>query len=184
MKNTIGLVDGIAIHLVDDVWVLVADDQDLPSDARAILSLKRWRKGVLIEGAEVDSCGVLLGPDDELEELLPWIGRIPLVVLQFQSFHDGRAYSQANLLRTRYRFKGDLRAVGDVLRDQLALMRHCGFSSYIIREDKSVSDALKGLAGFDLIYARSVTNPEPLFRRRGAKSRTEGELSKAVADMN
>lgn len=64
-------------------------------------------------------------------------------------------------------FKGELRAVGEVLRDQLIHMRHCGFTSFAVRSDKSAKDALKGLAGFDMIYARSVTTPEPLFRRRG-----------------
>ncbi|TCK09141.1 DUF934 domain-containing protein [Marinobacterium mangrovicola] len=170
MNNTLGMIDGVATHLVDDDWVLVDDEQERATGGKAILSLERWKKRVLVEGEETDSCGVLLGPDDELEEVFPWIDRIPLIALQFPSFRDGRAYSQANLLRTRYKFKGDLRAVGDVLRDQLALMRHCGFSSFVVREDKSVADALKGLEGFDLIYAGSAANPEPLFRRRGPGS--------------
>lgn len=170
MNNTLGMIGGVATHLIDDDWMLVNDEQELPAGAKEILSLERWKKRLLVDGAHTDSCGVLLGPDDEPEEMFPWIDRVPLIALQFPSFRDGRAYSQANLLRTRYRFKGDLRAVGDVLRDQLALMRHCGFSSFAVREDKSVADALKGLEGFDLIYAGSAANPEPLFRRRGPSS--------------
>ena len=170
MKNTLGLGDGIATHLTDDEWVLVADRQDLPGEARKIVSLERWKKMMPMDRSEAHRYGVLLRPDDDPDGILPWIDRVPLIALQFPSFRDGRAYSQANLLRTRYQFKGDLRAVGDVLRDQLVLMRHCGFSSFVVREDKSAADALKGLAVFDLIYARSVTNPEPLYRRRGSKS--------------
>ncbi|WP_027951247.1 DUF934 domain-containing protein [Haliea salexigens] len=169
MNNILGLVDGIAAHIADDEWVLVTDEQQIPTAERAILPLQRWKKMVLLDETQAGQLGVLFGPDDEPEEIVPWVDGILMVVLQFQSFRDGRAYSQANLLRTRYQFKGDLRAVGDVLRDQLVLMRHCGFSSFAVREDKSVLDALKGLTGFDLIYARSVTNPEPLFRRRGLK---------------
>jgi uncharacterized protein (DUF934 family) len=110
--------------------------------------------------------GVWLGPDDELESLELWLHVLPLVALDFPSFRDGRAYSQAYLLRTRMGWKGELRAIGDVLRDQLSHMRQCGFDSFAIRADKSANDALKGLAGMSVLYGRSAIEPRPLFRRR------------------
>ncbi|MBV1788665.1 DUF934 domain-containing protein [Marinobacterium sp. D7] len=169
MNNTIGLINGVAHVLPEDPWCLVDDDQPLDSISSPIISFARWQS--LREKGDLDqlSCGVLLGPDDDPETVAPGLDTLPLIALEFPSFRDGRAYTQANLLRTRYGYKGDLRATGDVLRDQLGLMRHCGFSSFAVREDKSVLEALKGLFGFDMIYARSVTNPEPLFRRRSAK---------------
>jgi uncharacterized protein (DUF934 family) len=91
---------------------------------------------------------------------------VPLIALQFPIFRDGRAYTQAYVLRVRLGWQGELRAVGDVLRDQLSHMRQCGFNSFAIRADKSAADALKGLAGISVLYGRSVIQPSPLFRRR------------------
>jgi uncharacterized protein (DUF934 family) len=91
---------------------------------------------------------------------------VPLIALDFPSFRDGRAYSQAYLLRTRMGWQGELRAIGDVLRDQLSHMRQCGFDAFAVREDKSAEEALKGLAGTSVLYGRSVIEPRPLFRRR------------------
>jgi uncharacterized protein (DUF934 family) len=107
-----------------------------------------------------------LGPDDEVEHLQPWLATLPLIALDFPSFRDGRAYSQAYLLRTRLGWQGELRAIGDVLRDQLSHMRQCGFDAFALRADKSAEDALKGLAGMSVLYGRSAIEPRPLFRRR------------------
>lgn len=165
MKNTIGFLNGEAVHLGEDVWRLATSGQVIE---KGILTLPAWRSLAMSGDVDRTQYGVLLEPDDDPLVLQDSISLIPIIALQFPSFRDGRAYSQASLLRTRYHFQGDLRAIGDVLRDQLILMRHCGFSSFTVREDKSVADALKGLAGFDRIYARSVTQPEPRFRQRSS----------------
>ncbi|MEN0108472.1 MAG: DUF934 domain-containing protein [Pseudomonas sp.] len=109
---------------------------------------------------------LLLGPDDEVENLQPLLADVALIAIDFPSFRDGRGYSQAYLLRRRLGWTGELRAVGDVLRDQLSHMRQCGFDSFAVRADKSVEDALKGLAGMSVLYGRSAIEPRPLFRRR------------------
>ncbi|MFC6672752.1 DUF934 domain-containing protein [Marinobacterium aestuariivivens] len=163
MNNLIKFVNEEAMVVERDPWKIEDENDSAVADYR-ILSLARWQ--MLPDTARVGA-GVLLHPDDDPEVLLPWLDRIELIALTFPSFRDGRAYTQAYLLRARLGFEGDLRAVGDVLRDQLAAMRHCGFSSFAVRDDRSAEDALKGLAGFDQIYARSVLSPEPLFRRRG-----------------
>ncbi|NVK41535.1 MAG: DUF934 domain-containing protein [Oceanospirillaceae bacterium] len=164
MNNLIKIVEGEARVVERDPWE-IRDADDATVTDNSILPLDRWQ--ALTDGAKARAA-VLLDPDDDPEALLPWLDRIELIALAFPSFRDGRAYTQAVLLRSRLGFAGDLRAVGDVLRDQLAAMRHCGFSSFAVREDRSAEDALKGLRHFDQIYARSVLNPEPLFRRRGA----------------
>ncbi|MBL7250093.1 DUF934 domain-containing protein [Alloalcanivorax marinus] len=165
MNNTIGYLEGVATPLQDDPWYL---DEAGAGAPHAVLGWPRWQTRVEREGGDPSRLGVLLDPDQDPEVLRAEITRLPLIALRFPSFRDGRAYSQASLLRIRYGFLGDLRAVGDVLRDQLALMRHCGFSSFAVREDKSVTDALKGLADFERVYARSVAQPEPRFRRHSS----------------
>ncbi len=170
MINLIRLQEGRAQLVMDDPWRLVRGLED-PVPEAAILPLERWRElhdtGGL-QGREISLHGLLLQPDDEPETLLDWFPVLPLIAIDFPSFRDGRGYSQAYLLRTRLGWQGELRAVGDVLRDQLSHMRQCGFDSFAVREDKSVDDALKGLQGLSVQYGRSVIEPRPLFRRRQA----------------
>ncbi|VVM63747.1 hypothetical protein PS662_01439 [Pseudomonas fluorescens] len=159
MNNLLRLEAGVARIVSDDPWTLIRDAEAPRSTAPVILPMLIW-----LEGRQTE--GVWLGPDDEVESLKPWFAQLPLIALDFPSFRDGRAYSQAYLLRTRLGWTGELRAVGDVLRDQLSHMRQCGFDSFAVREDKSAEDALKGLAGMSVLYGRSVIEPRPLFRRR------------------
>jgi uncharacterized protein (DUF934 family) len=159
MNNLLRLEEGVARIVADDPWVLVRDQEGEMPAGSLILPLNRW----LLNPAQH---AVWLGPDDEVERLKPWFETLPLIALDFPSFRDGRGYSQAYLLRTRMGWTGELRAIGDVLRDQLSHMRQCGFDSFAVREDKSAEDALKGLAGMSVLYGRSVIEPRPLFRRR------------------
>jgi uncharacterized protein (DUF934 family) len=167
MNNLLMLCEGGARHVLDDQWTLIRDiEGELPAGP-LILPLARWRQiqeKDTLQGISVD--GVWIGPDDDLESLEMWLDVLPLIALDFPSFRDGRGYSQAYLLRTRLGWEGELRAIGDVLRDQLSHMRQCGFTSFAVREDKSSEDALKGLAGMSVLYGRSVIEPRPLFRRR------------------
>ncbi|MBZ9784007.1 DUF934 domain-containing protein [Pseudomonas sp. REP124] len=159
MNNLLRLEAGVARIDAEDSWTLVRDLEAPLSGAALILPLAKW-----LENPQQQA--VWLGPDDEVESLKPWLEQLTLIALDFPSFRDGRAYSQAYLLRTRLGWTGELRAIGDVLRDQLSHMRQCGFDSFAVREDKSAEDALKGLAGMSVLYGRSVIEPRPLFRRR------------------
>lgn len=169
MKNLIRLVEGQARIVHDDPWQLVRDD--VPQAAGAlILPLAHWQArqdAEVLAGNRLSLQGVLLQPDDDPEALAEWLEVLPLVAIDFPSFLDGRGYSQAYLLRVRRGWCGEVRAVGEVLRDQLAHMRQCGFDAFAVREDKSAEDALKGLAGMSVLYGRSAIEPRPLFRRRG-----------------
>lgn len=161
MKNLIRLRDGMAEVAADDPWELLREvPEDLP-EGRLILPLKRWL--ALESGA---GFGVCLTPEEDPEDLIWRLKEPALIAIDFPSFRDGRGYSLAYLLRSRLGWRGELRAVGDVLRDQLAHLRQCGFDAFAVREDKSVEDALKGLAGLSVLYGRSVIEPRPLFRRR------------------
>lgn len=172
MKKIISLENGIAKIHADDPWVFVENEEDLAqyqTTKNLILPIRLWetmRAAEVSQGHESSLNGIWLSPDDNEESLKPWLNVLPLIALQFPSFRDGRAYTQAYTIKTRLSWRGELRAVGDVLRDQLSLMRQCGFNSFAIRDDKSVEDALKGLSGISVLYGRSAIEPKPLFRRR------------------
>ncbi|MDO9322439.1 MAG: DUF934 domain-containing protein [Pseudomonas sp.] len=170
MNNLIKLTAGQARIITDDAWTLLRDSVGEWPAGPLILPLALWREWApapVLAGQQPSLHGVCLAPDDEPQTLQPWLGVLPLIALEFPGFADGRGYSQAYALRSRLGWRGELRAVGDVLRDQLSHMRHCGFDAFAVRADKSVEDALKGLAGISVQYAPSVLEPLPLFRRRG-----------------
>lgn len=130
------------------------------NSAAPILSLAAWQAA-----GSPAATALQLQPDDDPEVLTGLLDSIPLICLQFERFTDGRPYSQASILRRRLGYRGDLRACGDVLRDQLVLMEQCGFSSFLIRADKNASDALLGLQRFryrcDVI---TTSTPAPVIR--------------------
>ena len=104
-----------------------------------------------------------LGNDaDPLQQALEGIQTI---VLQFPKFTDGRAFSQALMLRRRCGFEGDIRAVGDVLIDQLSQMQRCGFSSAVLRSDQDLEKGRQLLTHFTAFYQADLTQPKPLFAR-------------------
>jgi uncharacterized protein (DUF934 family) len=171
MKSVISVVDGEVKIVSNDTWQLIADENEIASvnGESIILPLSLWQQRqsvAVLAGHELSATGISLSPDDDETLLLPWLGVLPLIAIQFPTFRDGRGYTQAYMLRARMGWLGELRAVGDVLRDQLSHMRQCGFDSFAVREDKSVEDALKGLRGLSVTYGRSVIEPKPLFRRR------------------
>lgn len=156
--------------VVVDRWTLLPDAYslaDLPPRAPVVVTLALWQaeRGALRARGGV---GVLLAPEDDPAALAEDIGTLPLIAIEFPQFTDGRGYSTARLLRERHRFEGELRATGDVLRDQLYLMAECGFDAFALREDRDPDDALQGLRDFAGLYAATARTPEPRFRRRRA----------------
>jgi uncharacterized protein (DUF934 family) len=156
--------------IIDDRWTLVREPASLaalPPETPVIVPLALWksdRAAVAVHG----ELGVWLRPDEDPGALAGDLASLPLIAVDFPKFTDGRGYSTAKLLRHKYRFTGELRAIGDVLRDQLYYMRQCGFDAFAVRADRSLEDALKGLADFSDGYQATVRQPIPLFRRRSA----------------
>lgn len=109
--------------------------------------------------------GVWLAPADEPAEVAPHVEALPLIAIDFPSFRDGRGYSAAVLLRSRFGFRGDLRAIGDVLTDQLFYLRRVGFSSFALRADQDPEAAVAALRTFSDVYQGCVDQPLPHFRR-------------------
>ncbi|HEV2977453.1 MAG TPA: DUF934 domain-containing protein [Casimicrobiaceae bacterium] len=155
--------------IIDDRWTLLreAPRADLALDCAAIVPLAWWReqRSALLARGEV---GVWLAPDADPQALASDIGSLPLIAVDFPQFTDGRGYSIARTLRSQYGFAGELRAIGEVLRDQLFYLRQCGFNAFAVRSDRNLEDALRGLSDFSDSYQATAATPLPLFRRRGA----------------
>jgi len=113
-----------------------------------------------------EGVAVWLAPDSEPGQLAEFTARLALIAVDFPAFKDGRGFSTASLLRTRYGFRGDLRAIGDVLIDQLFYLRRVGFSTFALRADQDPASAVAALRTFTDVYQASVDQPLPYFRRR------------------
>jgi len=138
--------------VIEDKWTFVADDEDLPA-GDVIVSLTRWQKERDVLLARSDALGILLQSDENPDQIVEDLDCFQLIALNFPAFTDGRAYSYARLLRERYNFNGELRAVGDILRDQVFLMHRCGFDAFEIKggDNKALAiwlDAQKEMTNF------------------------------------
>lgn len=112
--------------------------------------------------------GVWLDSHEDVEAIAGDLEHFAVIGVNFPKFTDGRGYSTARLLRDRYAYRGEIRAIGDVLQDQLFYMKRCGFDAFALREDKDIEAALSGLNVFSETYQAAVDQPQPLFRRRAA----------------
>ena len=110
--------------------------------------------------------GVWLEAGEEIEDLAAFVNELPVVALNFPAFADGRAYSSANILKRTMQYQGEIRAIGDVRRDQLNQMVHCGFNAFELADGQDADKCIKALDGFSENYQSTVAAPEPLFRRR------------------
>ena len=154
-------------HIVEDDWQHVEDGQALP-EGKVIVSLSRWRaeREALI-GRRNSGLGIQLAASDHAEDVAADLDNFEVVALNFPIFRDGRAYTTARLLRDRYGYKGELRATGDVLRDQIFFMHRVGFDAFEVKEGRSIEDALKAFDDFSVVYQPSADEHQPLWRRRG-----------------
>lgn len=109
--------------------------------------------------------GVIVPNTIDIETLAPDLARLALVVLQFPKWIDGRAYTQARLLRARYRFRGEVRATGDVLVDMLPLLQRTGFDAAVLRHDQKLESARRALGFFAGHYQGDTRQPQPIFGR-------------------
>jgi uncharacterized protein (DUF934 family) len=155
--------------VIDETWHLLPKDtsfDDLSNCDDLIVPLALWREHGHALEARDGGLGVWLDSDEEAEEIGADVGKFQVIALNFPAFTDGRSYSNARLLRDRYGYKGELRAIGDVLRDQLFYLHRCGFDAFAIRADKDPYEALESLKDFSVTYQAATDEPLPLFRRR------------------
>jgi uncharacterized protein (DUF934 family) len=187
-RQVIRLIDNAPV-IVDDEWALERDDvpglavpdsgiesgingaieSDETSRRRVIVPVARYLAAAQTRPERsglANGAGVWISPDADFEAYAHELRDVPLIAIDFPSFRDGRGLSIGFILRTRFGYRGELRAIGDVLRDQLENMRRCGFDSFSIRPGKSITDALKGFSEISVRYQGMAGDPRPLFRRR------------------
>jgi uncharacterized protein (DUF934 family) len=155
--------------VADDWTVLRLADADTAGHAvvpsgRVIVPLAVWlaQRETLQNRTEL---GVWLASNDRPEALQQDISRFAVIAVDFPKFADGRGYTIAYLLRERLGYRGELRAIGDVLRDQMFYMQRVGFDAFAVRSDKDIDGALKSLDDYSQVYQASSDQPQPLFRR-------------------
>jgi len=130
-----------ALQWVEDAFLHIADDQPIGSDVRdLIVSFHRFQSDGAALLAEGRKLGVRLKPEEPVEQLADALSQLPVVVLEFPKFRDGRGYSSAVLLRDRYGYTGEIRAVGEVLRDQAAYLIRCGFDAFEPSDGSTLQD--------------------------------------------
>jgi uncharacterized protein (DUF934 family) len=164
--------------VVADDWSVLRLDEGQAADSaevpagKVIVPLAVWQaQRAALEGRA--GIGVWLAPDERPEALKGDLDKFGVVAIDFPKFTDGRGYSLAFNLRKRLGYTGELRAIGDVLRDQLFSMHRVGFDAFATRQDRNIHDALKGLTVFSEVYQASVDVNQPLFRRHQRDVRVE-----------
>ena len=154
--------------IVEDDWQTLPDDAPLPGSGRVVVSLKRWQE--IRDAAKTGDAvfGVRIPNNVDVVELWPALRERPLIAVEFPAFGDGRAYSQARLLRERFDYKGEIRAVGDVLRDEIFFMHRCGINAMIPRADQDLQELLVAFGDFKVPYQAAADAVAPVVRRRQA----------------
>jgi len=118
----------------------------------------------LLQGRQ--DVGVWLAADEAVESLADYLKGLAVIALDFPHFGDGRGYSSASLLRQQMAYQGEIRAIGDVRRDQLEQMQRCGINAFHLAAGQNIDASLRALAGFSYHYQASVDQAQPLFRQR------------------
>jgi len=158
-------------RVVTDDWTLIEDAADVATSNRIIVPgafAAAHAPALFREGREI---GVWLPGDAEPDEIVGLLNRIKLIAIRFPAFNDGRGLSLAVLLRNRYGFTGELRAIGEVHEDLLHYMRRCGFNSFQLPDGRDPAVALAALRSLSDFYQGSVIDPRPAFRRVARGSR-------------
>ncbi|MBT5110508.1 MAG: DUF934 domain-containing protein [Rhodospirillaceae bacterium] len=153
-------------EFVSDTWTQVNDDEKLPDQGAVIVDVARWKAEKVLLKARTTAVGVRLNADMALDDICEDLSAIELVVLAFPAFTDGRAYSAARTLRDKYAFEGEIRAVGNVLRDQLAFMVRCGFDAFEVGASVTPTLLQEAISEIDVFYQPASDAEVPAYRLR------------------
>jgi len=152
--------------VVADEYVHLADDAELPVDGAVLVSAERFLADPEAALSRKAKTGVIWPNNRDIDDLLPYLDRLAAVALVFPVFRDGRAYTQARLLRERFRFRGELRATGQVLRDQFVFMLRAGFDAFEVKK-QSDADAFANVAKrYSVFYQPTGYGRITAFHRR------------------
>ena len=148
--------------ITQNTWRHLGNDEPA-TGSNITVSLDRWlsEHGQLVSGP----LGVRLASDSDLNKIASELDQIPLIVLEMAAFTDGRVFSQARLLKERMGFKGELRVIGDYLRDQMFYLSRVGVDAFEFPEGTDLEDRLTAFREFTVTYQGAVDEPRPLFLR-------------------
>ncbi|WP_257166378.1 DUF934 domain-containing protein [Bradyrhizobium sp. SRS-191] len=140
-------------HIIADEYVRVTDDAELPAQGAILVSETRFLAGPdALVGRAGGKLGVIWPNNRDVDDLVPYLDRLALVALVFPSFRDGRAYTQARLLRERYGYRGELRATGQVLRDQFVFMLRAGFDAFEVKKQADAEAFTETVKRYSVFY--------------------------------
>jgi len=152
-------------QLVENTTQHLGMDDALPG-GDVTVPLSRWQAERERLRFHPHRVGVRLAPDEDPGELVPDLERLSLIAVVFPAFTDGRAYSQARLLRERHGYRGEIRALGDVLRDQLQFMARCGIDAFELAENENSEAALAAFRQMEVHYQPAADGHGPVWRQR------------------
>ena len=153
-------------RITADSYVRVADDASVADGGAVIVPAARFLADAAALVQRSAPTGVLWPNDRRIVELAPWLDRLALVALAFPSFRDGRAYSQARQLRERHGFRGELRATGDVLRDQFLFLIRAGFDALEVKKDADAAAFAEVVGRYSVFYQSSADGRAPTAQQR------------------
>lgn len=157
--------DGV---IVDDTYTLIESQEQLDSaasDSDIIVPIELYLANKDQLASRSGNTGVAFEAEGGIDQVLTDLESISVIALDFPKFMDGRSYSYARELRQRHGYKGEVRATGDVLKDQLYAMAQVGFNSMVTREDLDIEIAVTALNDFEQSYLGDVHNHNPWFKR-------------------
>jgi len=153
----------------ENPWAYYSDADVAPEEGDIVVSFAR----LLLEDDTLKKhkgrLGVRVQGPDRVERLAPFLDQLSLIEIEFAAFRDGRGYSSARLLRERYHYKGELRAIGDVLHDQLYLMARCGFDAFLTPK-AGAAEYAEALARFKTVYQPAADGRNPVGRVRAGQA--------------
>jgi uncharacterized protein (DUF934 family) len=150
---------------VEDRYQRIADDAPVPEGAVLVSAQRLLAAPEKIVG-RAGATGVIWPNDRDVADLAPVLGRLALVALAFPTFKDGRAYSQARSLRERFGFRGEIRATGDVLRDQFLFLHRAGFDAFEVRKPEDAPAFCEALQNYNVFYQPAADGEGGALRRR------------------
>jgi uncharacterized protein (DUF934 family) len=139
-------------QIVSDAFAHVADDAELPAEGAVLVTAKRFLQDVEAILQRPDKIGVIWPNNRDIDDLVPHLQRLAVVALVFPTFRDGRAYSQARLLRERFAYRGELRAIGQVLRDQFVFMLRAGFDAFEVKKQSDAEAFAQTVKRYSVFY--------------------------------
>jgi uncharacterized protein (DUF934 family) len=139
-------------RITGDLFVHIAEGAELPGDGAILVSAARFLEDPEAVLKRAGKVGVIWPNNRDLDDLVPYLDRLTAVALVFPSFRDGRAYSQARLLRERHGYDGELRATGQVLRDQFVFMSRAGFDTFEVKKDADADAFAETMKRYSVFY--------------------------------